>query len=86
MPRPGEVLDRPAQNGCRGVSALVWVLLDVSVAGVVVDYAVQVDVADSVAFFGPGLVPHPGDGMPRAVEARQAGDVDVNRAPGADHS
>ncbi len=39
------MLDRPPQDRGRSLSTLVWVLLDVGVAGVVVDHAVQVDVA-----------------------------------------
>jgi hypothetical protein len=70
------VLNRPAQDGRRGVSALVAVLLDVGVATVIVDHAVQVDVADS----GPLL--SAGERMPGAIEARQAGDVDVQQGSG----
>lgn len=57
----------------------VTVLLDVGVAGVVVDHAVQVDVADSGPLLSAGQVADAGDRMPRAVEARQAGDVDVKQ-------
>jgi len=52
-------------------------LLDVGVATVVVDHAVQVDVAHSGPLLGSGQVPDAGDRMPGAIEARQAGDVDV---------
>jgi len=73
------VLDHPTQHGRRSVPALVTVLLDVGVAGVVVDHAVQVDVADSGPLLGPGQVADAGDRMPGAIEARQAGDVDVKQ-------
>jgi Metallo-beta-lactamase superfamily len=74
-----EVLDRPVQHGRRGVPALVTMLLDVGVATVVIDHAVQVDVADSGPLLGPGQVADAGDRMPGAIEARQAGDVDVKQ-------
>jgi hypothetical protein len=77
------VLDRPAQHRRRGASALVAVLLDVGVAGAVVDYAVQVDVAPACALLGAGLVADAGDRMPGALKARQAGDVDVQQGTGA---
>ncbi|HEY8815015.1 MAG TPA: hypothetical protein VIP57_07925 [Candidatus Dormibacteraeota bacterium] len=60
-----------------GAFALVAMLLDVGVATVVVDHAVQVDVAHSGPLLGSGQVPDAGDRMPGAIEARQAGDVDV---------
>jgi hypothetical protein len=49
---------------------------------VVVDHAVQVDVADPGPFLSAGLVADAGDRMPGAIEARQAGDVDVKQSSG----
>ena len=54
-------------------------LLDVGVATVVVDHAVQVDVADSGPLLGSGQVADAGDRMPGAIEACQAGHVDVKQ-------
>jgi hypothetical protein len=57
-------------------------LLDVGVATVVIDHAVQVDVADPCPLLGAGQVSDAGDRMPGAIEARQAGDVDVKQGSG----
>jgi hypothetical protein len=46
------------------------VLLDVGVAGVVVDYAVEIDIADSSALLGSGDVADAGDRVAGAIEAR----------------
>jgi hypothetical protein len=46
---------------------------------VVVDYAVKVDVADSSALLGSGRVADARDRVAGAAEARQAGDVDVQK-------
>jgi hypothetical protein len=54
------VLDRTVEYRRRGVPALIGMLLDVGVAAMVVDYAVQVDVAKTGALLGTGLVPHSG--------------------------
>jgi hypothetical protein len=67
----GEVFDRSAQHGRRGVPAWVEVLLDVGVAGVVVDHAVQVDVPHARPLLGAGLVTNAGDRMPGTLKARQ---------------
>ena len=44
-----EVRDRPCQHRGRGGAVLCLVLFDIGVAGVVVDYAVQVDQPEQVA-------------------------------------
>jgi hypothetical protein len=61
---------------------LVTVLLDVGVATVIVDHAVQVDVADSGPLLSAGQVADAGNRMPGATEARLAGDVDVKQGSG----
>jgi hypothetical protein len=75
-----------ASTPAAGILALVTVLLDVGIATVVVDHAVQVDVADSGPLLSAGQGADAGDRVPRAIETRQAGDVDVQQAPGRDHS
>lgn len=76
-PEGGEVLDRPPEHRSRGGAALVGVLLDVGVAGVVVDHAVQVDIAPERSLLGAGLGANPGDSVAGALEAGEASDVDV---------
>lgn len=48
-----EVPDRPVEHRGGGVAALITMLLDVGVAAVIVDHAVQVDVADPSPLLGP---------------------------------
>ena len=71
------MLDRPPEHRSRGGAALVGVLLDVGVAGVVVDHAVQVDIAPERSLLGAGLGANPGDSVAGALEAGEASDVDV---------
>ena len=68
-------------SGCC-VAGLVWVLFDVGVAGVVVDDAVEVGVAEVSAFVGAGLGAIAGDGVSGAFEPGQLGDVDVKERSG----
>jgi hypothetical protein len=70
------VLDHPAQYGRRGVPALVGVLLDIGIAGVVVDHAVQVDVADPGPLLGAGQVTNAAQA---SVDLVSAGPADSNR-------
>jgi hypothetical protein len=78
----GEVVDRPLEHRAGGVTALITVLLDVGVARVIVDHAVQVDVADPGPLAGAGRGAVPGHGVAGALEAGQAGDVDVQEGAG----
>jgi hypothetical protein len=74
------VLDRPLQHRCCGLTALVVVLLDVGVARVVVDHAVQIDVAGTTIAVVLGA--NAGDLVSGPLKARQAGDVDMQECSG----
>jgi len=72
-----EVLEGAAHEPRAGCPALVGMLLDVGVAGVVVDRDVQIDPAAAAKAAGLGRAP--ADPMPRAAEGRQLGGVDVKQ-------
>ena len=78
-PELREVRDRPLEHRRCGGRALIVVLLDVGVAGAIVDDAMKPDVAGAAVAVGLGAVAL--GAVPGAFKARQACDVDVEQGP-----
>src|SRR5436190_13118357 len=76
QPQLPQVRDCPLEDPGRGLAAIVGVLFDVGVARVIVDDAVQVDVAELVVLLAFGLGVAPQNAVSWAAKARQPRHVD----------